>query len=283
MTESFSTEDGRRLAYRREGAGPLLVCHPGGPGLSGAEFGDLAGLTGSFELVLLDPRGTGGSDRPSDASAYELFDYVGDLEELREQLEADRINLLGMSHGGMAAIAYAAAHPQRVERLVLVGALACLGPEHEAELERGLAARAREPWFADARAALDEEQSADFADDEALAANLARQWPLYFGSYGDVERAYTRSIAADIPNGDALRYFNEHVWPTFDLRDELARIDAPTLVVAGERDFIAGPASAKTIADGIATAEVVLFPGVGHFPFVEARDRFREEVTRFLA
>jgi hypothetical protein len=42
--ESFRTADGRTLSYRREGSGPLLVCHPGGPGFSSRYFGDLAGL-----------------------------------------------------------------------------------------------------------------------------------------------------------------------------------------------------------------------------------------------
>src|SRR3989442_8062930 len=58
---STRTADGRDLGYRRMGTGPVLVCHPGGPGFSSLYFGDLAGLWERFTLVLLDPRGTGGS------------------------------------------------------------------------------------------------------------------------------------------------------------------------------------------------------------------------------
>ena len=117
--ESFRTGDGRMLTYRREGTGPVLVCHPGGPGFSSRYFGDLAGLGGSFTLVLLNPRGTEGSDRPADPHAYATEDYVGDLEELRVHLGLDRMLLLGHSHGGLVAHAYAAAHPDHVEKLVL--------------------------------------------------------------------------------------------------------------------------------------------------------------------
>lgn len=44
----FTTEDGRKLTYRRMGRGPIVVCHPGRPGFSALEFGDLAGLWERF-------------------------------------------------------------------------------------------------------------------------------------------------------------------------------------------------------------------------------------------
>ena len=91
MTESFRTQDGRTLSYRREGAGPLLVCHPGGPGFSSLYFADLADLGDAFTLVLLNPRGTGGSSTPADARAYTTADYVADVEELRVHLGEDKL------------------------------------------------------------------------------------------------------------------------------------------------------------------------------------------------
>ena len=62
MIEIFTTPDGLTLSYERRGSGPLLVCHPGGPGGSAAEFEDFAGLDDTFELVLFSPRGSHGSD-----------------------------------------------------------------------------------------------------------------------------------------------------------------------------------------------------------------------------
>ena len=74
----FNTTDGRKLTYRKMGKGPVLVCHPGGPGFSSSYFSDLAGLYEKFTLVMLNPRGTGGSDRPADPQAYRIEDYVSD-------------------------------------------------------------------------------------------------------------------------------------------------------------------------------------------------------------
>ena len=280
--DQLTTGDGRTLAYRRVGSGPTLVCHPGGPGLPGAELADLAGLDDSLELLILEPRGTGRSTRPADPAAYDFGHYVADLEELRVQLGQERIDLLGFSHGGMVAMAYAAAHPERVGRLLLVATLAHRDEGLDAEMERGLAEREGEPWYPEARAALDEEEAAEFADDEALAENLARQWPLYFGRYREREAAFVQTLAGLVPNADALRRFNSDVWPSFDLRPQLARIAAPTLVLAGDRDFVAPPAAALAIAGAVADAELVVVPGAGHFIFVEAPEAFRGAVLSFF-
>ena len=123
MTKSFTTSDGRTLSYTRTGSGPLLVCHAGGPGFSGATLGDLGGLGDRFDLVVLDPRGTGGSTVAADGS-YRQEDYVADLEELRLHLGLEQFDLLGHSQGGFVAMAYAGTHPQRVGRLVLVATAA---------------------------------------------------------------------------------------------------------------------------------------------------------------
>src|SRR4051812_50034712 len=100
----------------------MLICHPGGPGFAGAELEDLGGLAQTRELLLVDPRGTGSSPRPDDPGAYSTDDYVADLEELREGLGLETIDLLGFSHGGVVAIAYAPAHPARGRKPVLAAA-----------------------------------------------------------------------------------------------------------------------------------------------------------------
>jgi proline iminopeptidase len=280
--EGLTTRDGRRLAYRRAGDGPVLVCHGGGPGFSSLYLGDLAGLGGELELVLLDPRGTGGSTKPSDSRAYAIDDYVSDLEELREHLGLERMQLFGHSHGGIVAVAYAAGHPERVERLILASTLARFSPEQEAAMAAAVEGHADEPWYEDARAALEAEEAGNFETDEELAELALREFPFYFARYGDEERAYLESLRADTPNADALRLFNQEQVSTFDLRPDLPRIAAPTLVISGEQDFITGPLSAAELSEGIPGGETVLLPGCGHFIFVEAPAAFRDSVLVFL-
>jgi pimeloyl-ACP methyl ester carboxylesterase len=264
------------------GSGPVLVCHPGGPGFSSSYFADLAGLWEKFTLVMLNPRGTGGSDRPRDAGAYQIDDYVADLEELRGHLGQERLLLLGHSHGGVVAQAYAAAYPDRVERLVLASSLARFGPEQETAMRAGMDKRSGQPWYADAAAALDEEQHVTFADDRQLTDLFFREVPLYFAHYGAVEAGYADTLRSETINADALKLFNEKIFNTFDLRERLPSITAPTLVITGDDDFICGPVCAREISAGIPRARGVIVGDSGHMIFVEQPQAFHDEVADFL-
>jgi len=278
----FTTADGRKLTYRRMGSGPVLVCHPGGPGFSSSYFADLAGLWEQFTLVMLNPRGTGGSDRPSDPRAYQIDDYVADVEELRHHLGLEKILLLGHSHGGVVAQAYAAAHPPHVQRLVLASSLARFGPGQEAAMKAGMDRRSGQPWYADAVAALDEEQEAKFTTDQELGALFFREFPLYFARYGDAEAGYADSLRSETINADTLLLFNREIFNTFDLRERLHDISAPTLVITGEDDFICGPVCAREIGAAIPGAREVIVGDAGHMLFIEQPQAFHDEVAGFL-
>jgi proline iminopeptidase len=280
--DGLTTADGRRLAYRRAGSGLTLVCHGGGPGFSGLYLQDLGGLDRHLELILLDPRGTGGSDRPAGSRKYDIEDYANDVEELREHLGLERINLLGHSHGGVVAMDYAARFPDHVEKLILASTLARFAQEQVGAMEAGMAAKAGEPWFEDASAALQAEQAGGFETDEELGELAIREFPFYFAQYGDAERSYLESLRADVPNADTLRYFNQELFETFDMRPRLAEITAPTLVITGEQDFITGPLCADEIEEGLSDVRKVVIPGAGHFVFVETPAEFRAAVLEFL-
>jgi proline-specific peptidase len=278
VIEIFTTLEGLTLSYERRGNGPLLVCHPGGPGGSAAEFEDFAGLDDTFELGLFNPRGSHGSDPADD---YTLASYVADLEALREHLGVERMNLLGFSHGGVVAIAYAAAFGSRVERLLLVDTLAVWGDEAEAAMQRAIEARADEPWFAEAKRAIEEEQAGEFSSVEELIENVQRQIPLYFHRWDGNEKTGGR-LAMDFAHAEPLHHFNTVEFPTFDLRAELRSIEAPTLVVVGDDDMIAGPVCAEAILCELPSGRLVTIPKSGHFVYVEQPEAFRAALAGFL-
>ena len=281
MRGALATSDGRTLSYESAGSGPILVCHPGGPGASGRYFGDLGGLAQQFTVVRLDPRGTGGSDPPADGS-YLLEDYAADLNALRAHLGVERLNLLGHSHGGFVAMVYAATYPEQTGRLILLGTLARFGDEQRAEKARLLAEKAADPAFADAVEARRARDAGEFGGRAELMALLARDFGLYFTRLGDAEREFIGSAFADAFNLDALTAFNETVVPTFDLRPLLGRIGAPTLVLAGAGDYMAGVGSAEEIACGIAGSRLEIIQGAGHFPWVEEPERVRAAIAAFV-
>lgn len=265
---SFTNRDGRKLTYRKLGHGPVLVCHPGGPGFSATYFGDLAALWEQFTLIMLNPRGTGGSERPRDARAYQIDDYVSDLEDLRRHLGLERMLLLGHSHGGVVAMAYASAYPARVRRLVLASTLARFGPDQEKAMHQGMEKRSAQSWAADAVAALEEEQAGNFSTDAELSPLVFRELPLYFAHFGAAEAGYLDTLKSETINADAMRLFNQEIFNTFDLRERLPAVSAQALVITGDEDFICGPICAEEICAGVKGARMVVVGDAGHELFV---------------
>jgi pimeloyl-ACP methyl ester carboxylesterase len=249
---------------------PELFCHPGGPGFDGSELGDLGGLDATRTLILIDPRGT-----KTPADSFTLDDYVADLEALRGDRET--IDLLGFSHGGLVAAAYAIAHPGRVRKLVLASALAALTPEMQEEAGRVIASKAGEPWHADAVAALEREEAGDYETPEDMAEMWNAMAPIYFWRW---DERYRPAVEVDRLPVQPLKDFNA---TPFDLRDGLGRIQADTLAITGTDDFICGPAAAQVFGDGIPRCEVVLLENAGHFTFLEQPRAFVGAVESFLA
>jgi proline iminopeptidase len=283
---TLTTDDGRTLAWHEVGAGPVLLCHPGGPGASSAYFGDLPELAAQRTLVLLDPRGTGSSDRPADPAGYDLEQYADDIEAVRERLGLDRLDLLGHSHGGFVAMAWGGAHPDRVGRLVLASSAPRFTDAiRQAQMER-VGSHHGQPYFEDAMQALQAHQRGEYRDDEELGELRRRESRLFApvgtdpGDIATVGAALGRAGT----NADALRHFNERIAGTMDLRPQLARIGAPTLVIGGDQDvFASGLGDA---AAALPNATLTVLPGLDHFPFLEGPDhraQWSSAVLAFLA
>jgi len=280
LNGSITTGDGRKLAFRREGSGQLLLCHPGGPGFSGATLGDLGGLAQDVELLVIDPRGTGASDPPPGDRAYRQEDYVADLEELRQELGAEQIDLLGHSHGGFVAMAYAAAHPKRVRRLVLVSTAPRFAREYD-ERVRALWEASDDPAIAVALDARLKRMARSHEEDDERMRLRMLELRLYFRRAEGVEWL-GGVFGQEPPNLAALMLFNAETAPQYDNRAGLPLIEAPTLLISGELDFFGPPANAEML-ELVPDAHSVVLSDGGHFVWFDDPDRFRAEVTRFLA
>lgn len=284
-TERVTTPDGATLSYATLGGGSptaaTLVCHPGGPGMSGAYFGGLCGLACErLRVVLLNPRGTGASSPPVDGR-YELEDYAADIDALRAHLELERIDLLGHSHGGFVGMTYALGFPERLRRLVLACSAPCFSPELLEEAQAAFDAHGDRPWFEDAIDAQRRRRAWDFSSPDELAALYVREARLWFADDGSTTDAFLAQFSRERPDMDALRYFNTRLAPSYDLRPRLHDIHAPTLIINGEADFFGPQISARELS-AIPNSRVTIVPGAGHFVFADAPNRFRTELDSFL-
>jgi pimeloyl-ACP methyl ester carboxylesterase len=280
---SLRTEDGRTLSWREVGSGPALLLHPGGPGCSALHFGELPELAAERTLILLDPRGTGDSDRPADASGYALEDYAADVEAVREALGLERLDLLGHSHGGFVAMVWGGTYPERVGRLILANTTPRFTDAIRGLRMERVGLHQGQPYFQEAVGALQEQQAGNYATDGELVALYERAAPVLAPPGEDITPVFDAFRRSGI-NADALKHFNERIAGTMDLRPLLRRIEAPTLVLACEHD--AFDASTDEMAAELPNPTIATIPGADHFAYAESpenRAAWSRAVLDFLA
>ncbi|MEH0821942.1 MULTISPECIES: alpha/beta fold hydrolase [unclassified Micromonospora] len=275
----FRSGDGTELAYRCVGSGPPLVCVPGGPGQAVEYLGELGGLSATRTLILLDNRGTGASDVPTDSASYRVDRLVDDIEALRRHLDLDWMDLLGHSASGGICLLYADRRPRRLHRLVLVApSLRVVDIQSDLGVADVLAQRAHEPWYAEAVTAL-------HADATTVEEQQRYRWlaaPLLYGRWDAAARAQASAEPAQFAEA-ANDGFYAGFAPDPALPARLAALPVPTLLVAGEYDIWPTARSVRELARLLAHAEVLVQPKAGHFPWVDDPAAFAATVEGFLA
>ena len=207
------------------------------------------GWYGAFErkgyrAVALDLRGHGESAKPHEAEAYRREALLGDITGLMDHLGISRADVMGYSMGARLALALAIAHPERIDHLVLGGVG---GRLFEPGREPGVMA-----------AALTAE------DPETISVPLLRS----FRAFADEQGEDRLALAA----------FSEAPGEPFT-RELVAAVGAPTLVVAGARDALAG--DAEDLAMAIRGGRAVTLPGCDHFSAIP-HALFKANVLDFL-
>jgi pimeloyl-ACP methyl ester carboxylesterase len=276
----FVSYDGTELSYRVVGDGPPLVCLPGGPGRAAEYLGDLGGLGKVRLLVMWDPRGVGASADPADPATFRVDRLVGDVESLRVHLGLDRMDLLGHSAGAVLATLYAAAYPQHLSRLILVtpglGAVGVEGTEEQ--LRTAVALRSAEPWYPAALAALEKILAGEMSM-EAFRASR----PFYYARWDEAAQAHATAGVSQRHQAAREGFFAGAAIDPPAARAALAKLTAPVLLYAGDRDPMVPPAAVKEAAPLFHDATVVVQPGAAHFPWVDDPAAFAAAISSFLS
>jgi 3-oxoadipate enol-lactonase len=201
-------------------------------------------LAERYRVVTYDTRGHGES--PAPAGPYSLDDLVDDVVALLDRVGTQRAHVVGLSLGGMTAMRLAAREPTRVNRLVALATSA--RPDPQGFLDRAAAARS--------------------GGTEPLAPTVVSRWltPAYAAEHPDLVARLEAMIAGADDEGYALCC---EVVAAVDLREDLGRITAPTLVVSGAEDPALPPPHQQAIADGIAGASLVSVSPGAHLPNLE--------------
>ena len=284
--EHHLTVGGVRLWYRVAGQArgvPVVFLH-GGPGQGSQLFQAVGGpeLEKTQRVVYFDQRGGGRSQRPKDPSNYSIPIMVEDIEQLRRHLGVPKIVLLGHSFGTNLALEYAAKYPQHTAAVVLAAAAANLLRSLDLQCER---LQAQDPGaYARGIAGLKEgafprcNTRAAYTGDAARAFAERNLFP---------DPALARRVNK-LDEADGLGSTGEVAVALFQkgyLQYRFARADevaAPTLVIAGGRDFQANIEPQRELVSALKRGRLIEYPRNGHFMFVEDPQRFARDVTAFL-
>jgi haloalkane dehalogenase len=277
----FLERGGLRYHFVDQGAGDPVVMVHGNPTWSFLFRRVIAALASDFRCIAPDHIGCGLSDKP-DASRYDflLKSRVADFSALMEHLALDRVTLMIHDWGGMIAMAWAVAHPQRVARMIVTNTAGFFPPGKKKIplrlwMVRNLDALARPAVLYGnlfARAAI------HMAAHKRLAAAVKKGLTAPYNC--PVSRLATLRFVQDIPlTADD---------PGFDIVDRVDRrlntlAHLPILILWGRHDFVFDVDYYREWCRRFPTAEHHLFDDAGHYLMEDAPGRIIQLVADFLA
>lgn len=255
---------------------PVAFVLHGGPG--GDHSGFKPGMTplaSRMQLVYIDHRGQGRSAK-GDPARYTLDENVEDMEALRRHLGLGPIVSIGTSYGGMVALAHAARYPDSVSHLVLIVTASHAGFNQRAQqivAERGTAEQ---------KAVCGQLWAGELDTEDKLRRYYDVMGPLYSVRFDPKAAAASRSRGTLTPEALNRAFAPGGFLQSFDLRPELPRITAPTLIMAGRHDWICPVEFSEELHRLIPGSDLRIFEHSSHSIRADEPEAFRDAIAGFV-
>ncbi len=263
---------------------PLLLLH-GGPGSTHDYFLPyVLPLASNRQLVFIDQRGSGKSQRLEDHRQYNLEAMAADVEAVRAALGLGKIDLLGHSFGGILAQEVAIRYPNSIRRLVLAstGSSAARIDEDfraiKASLDPKLRARI-EALEAQGIIGPDGAELPEYrqlADKAQLPYNYVTRPPTWDGSGGSLGWDVLKEMW-----GAKTDFHIDGNLKGFNFTPQLRTLQIPTLVIYGDHDLVSD-ATALESHEALVGSKLVEIPRAAHMTMVDQNGMFIDEVAHFL-
>ena len=279
---------GTRIYFDIEGSslvadGPQMRERPAAFVIHGGPGGDHSGfkpgmgvLADRLQLVYFDHRGQGRSAR-GDKQSYTLDNNVEDMEALRRHLGCGPIVSIGTSYGGMVAQAHAARYPEAVSHLVLIVTASHAGFNARA---RQIIAERGTPEMQRVCAQL---WAGELDSEEKLRHYYEVMGPMYSLRHDPQAAAIARQRGIVAPDAINMAFAPGGFLQTYDLRPELSRITAPTLILAGRHDWICAPEFSEEIHRLIPGSELRIFEHSSHSIRADEPEAMLGAIVDFVA
>jgi cis-3-alkyl-4-acyloxetan-2-one decarboxylase len=274
FADRFLDIDGLRYHYVDEGAGEVLLFVHGNPTWSFAWRNFIKALSPQYRCIAVDHIGCGRSDKPQEYD-YTLANHVANLTRLIDELNLERITLVGHDWGGCIGMGAAVARPERFARFVLANTAAfrsqriplriavCRIPLLGKLAVRGFNAfAAAAQWM---------------AVQKRLPPAVRHGYLAPYDSWAN--RIATHEFVLDIPLGPSHRSYQTLI----NIEQGLAQFaDHPILLIWGEQDWCFTTDFLAEWQQRFPTAQVERYPTANHYVFEDAREAMIERVRRFL-
>ncbi len=249
-----------QLYYERHGHGPpALLIHGLGSSCRDWEL-QVPVFAREYGVITVDVRGHGQSDKPP--GPYSIAQFSDDIAALIQALDAAPAHVIGVSMGGMIVFQLGLDHPELVRSLIIVNSAPSFKP-------RGLG----EKWQAQQRLLM-----ARLLGMKKVGEILSKR--MFPGpDYADIRKTFVERWAENDRRAylEAMKAILD-----FDISDRIAKIDAPTLIVSADDDYI--PVAAKrAYAARMPNARVEVIPDSRHGLPVEKPEEFNRAALEFLA
>ena len=264
----FTRNDGTTLHYNTLGEGyPVVLIHTAYDNYT--VFNDVAKkLAKSFQVVLIDLRGHGYSDKPRHIAFQEFADdiiafqeFADDIIALLDFIYIDQAAFIGHEMAAMIIADLSVRYPGYVSSLTFVNPTSVEGELPEERLFRKYAHTIRN-W--------DDEKQSKFLNDKKYYK--PRKMNKFLKHVEDTNSISTKEEIQAI----------EDVFKSTGISDVFSKVAAPTLIIAGEYGERTTTLEAKEVVDLIEHGDFLVYNTSSLYPFVEEEQRFIEDVTQFI-
>ncbi len=267
---------------------PVIVLH-GGPDFDISYLlPDLDRLADAYHLIYYDQRGRGKSADRVQPEEVSLASDVEDIDRVRDRFHLEQATVLGHSWGAVLALEYALRHPTRVSRLILMNPAPASAADY-AVLRSAYTQKLGKDF--DRQREIRASAAYKEGDPETVAARYRLHFEAAFARNEDYETLMARMKAAFASQGKAgilkaravedRLYADSWLLSGYDLLPKLPALMMPTLVIAGDKDFIPG-SIAQHIASAIPGAQLATLDNCGHFSYLECPADVRKAFDDFF-
>jgi pimeloyl-ACP methyl ester carboxylesterase len=245
----YANNAGVRIHYELDGTGPALVLHHGFTQCleDWSECGYVAALRPGYQVILVDARGHGGSDKPHDEASYRLDCRAADVTTVLDALGVEKAHFWGYSMGGRIGFGMARYAPDRVDKLVIASDT---------------------PFASDMGGIRQMIREGITGGRDALVAGFEKR----FGPIADAHAARLRT--AD------LEAYLAAAQDGAAMEDMLGTMAMPSCIYAGEAEPLL--ARAKLTSERIPNARFFSLPGLSHLQVFAESSRVLPQVMEFL-